>query len=255
MSRKPLCAGNWKMNLARAEATALCRALRAGIGHPLGVDIVVFPSATLLQTVGAELANSPFAWGGQDVHPEARGAFTGDVAAFQLKDLGCGWVLCGHSERRRDHSEDDFQIGRKMIAAERESLRPILCVGETAEERERGDTFSVLTRQVRGALAAGARQFEIAYEPVWAIGTGAAATPEMAQDAHAFLRGELEQSCGSEVAERTRLLYGGSVKMELALPLIAQKDIDGFLVGGASLDSEQFLTIIAASARSLRDGG
>jgi triosephosphate isomerase len=252
---RPLVAANWKMHLLRADAEALCRRLREGLPAGDGVEVVVFPSATLLAAAQATLAGSPIALGGQDVHPEDAGAYTGDLAASQLRDAGCVWALCGHSERRRYHGEDDRTIGRKMAAAARHGLRPLLCVGETAEERKRGATFEVLARQLRDALAEAPAAFDVAYEPVWAIGTGATATPEIAQEAHAFLRRELEALGGADQAAGTRLLYGGSVKADNAGALIAQDAIDGFLVGGASLDSAQFLTIIAASAMSPRDGG
>ena len=250
--RKPLVAANWKMHLLRAEAAAFCTELRVGLrdgfGPAAGTEVVIFPSAPLLDTVAAALAGGPVAWGGQDVHPEKSGAFTGDVSAAQLRDAGCSWALCGHSERRRDHFESSERVGAKMKAAESEGLRPLLCVGELEEERQAERTEEVLSAQLAAALAGGARSFDLAYEPVWAIGTGLTASPAQAQEAHAFLRGELERHRGAEFAQAVRILYGGSVKPENAAEIFAQKDVDGFLVGGASLDCGKFLAIIAASA-------
>ncbi len=247
--RRPLVAANWKMHLRRAEAAALCACLRQGLEtRPAVAEVAVFPSAPLLDTVVAALAGSGIVVGGQDVHRENEGAYTGDVAAGQLADAGCSWALCGHSERRRDHGERSGEIGLKMKAAEAAGLRALLCVGELEEERRGGRTEEVLASQLEEALAAGAAAFDLAYEPVWAIGTGATATPEQAQEAHAFLRGELARLRGGAVAAATRILYGGSVKPENAAELFGQEDVDGFLVGGASLDCGKFLAIIGASS-------
>lgn len=249
-ARRPLIAGNWKMHLVRAEARALAEGLRgAGDGH---AEILVFPSAPLLDTVAAALAGSSVAWGGQDVHRESSGAYTGDVSAAQLRDAGCTWALCGHSERRRDHRETSREVGAKMKAAASAGLRPLLCLGETEAERREQRTEEVLALQLAEAFAGGAEAcdggFDIAYEPVWAIGTGLTASPAQAQEAHHFLRRELARHRGEEVAAATRILYGGSVKPENAGVLFAENDVDGFLVGAASLDCGKFLAIIAASA-------
>ena len=253
MSRRPLVAANWKMHLLRHSARQLCAQLaaRRAAENP-GVEVVLFPGFTLLSAVAEALAGSALAWGGQDLHAQSQGAHTGDVSGAQLADVGCSWVLCGHSERRRDHGESDPQVGAKARAARQHGLKPMICLGETLEEREQGQTLEVLRRQLAAALEG--RSWEpgelaLAYEPVWAIGTGRTATPEIAQEAHAFLRRQLGELLGSS-AEQVRILYGGSAKPDNAASLIAQKDVDGFLVGGASLDPEQFWAIIAVSGQT-----
>ncbi len=248
-SRRPVAAGNWKMNLLRRDAEALCQGLCAGLDTELATDIVLFPTATLLATVARQIQGSPIALGGQDLHPDASGAHTGDVSGPQLADAGCGWVLCGHSERRQDHGESDVLIGSKARAATDHGLLPLICVGESRDERRAEQTFAVLRRQLTAALAEKPASFEIAYEPIWAIGTGEVATPELAQRAHAFLRQTLTELVGEERAATTRVLYGGSANPSNVADLIVQRDIDGFLVGGASLDSGKFLDIIGACAR------
>ncbi len=246
--RRPIAAGNWKMNLLRRDAEAFCRALRESLSDGTAADVVLFPSATLLGTVARELKGSAAGIGGQDLHPAANGAHTGDVSALQLADAGCGWVLCGHSERRQDHSESDELVGQKARAATDHGLLPMICLGESRDERRAGRTFEVLRRQLAAALAKRPAAFELAYEPVWAIGTGEVATPEIAQEAHAFLRQELDGLAGGERAAATRILYGGSANPSNVAELIAQEDIDGFLVGGASLDADKFLAIINVCA-------
>ena len=248
--RTPLVAANWKMHLLQAEAVAYCRILRDDLGSLGGLQsrIALFPSFPLLPAVARELAGSGVAVGGQDLHPEDKGAHTGDVSGAQLADAGCSWALCGHSERRRDHGESDELVGRKAAAAARHGLAPLVCVGETRDERRAGDTFTVLARQLRAALpqtAARPAGFALAYEPVWAIGTCATATPEIAEEAHRFLRVELANP--NPDPGSVTILYGGSVTPDNAASLIAQPDIDGFLVGGASLDPQKFLAIIRAS--------
>ncbi len=250
--RRPLVAGNWKMNLLQAEAAVWCRALRSDLPtSKAAVGVAVFPSFPLLPVVARELTGSSIAVGGQDLHPAEKGAHTGDVSGAQLADAGCTWVLCGHSERRRDHGESDELVGRKAAAALRHGLTPLICLGETRDERQAGRTFEVLERQLRAALAPLDSRpvgFALAYEPVWAIGTGETATPEIAQEAHAFLRRLLAGLEGvGPAAEGLSLLYGGSVTPDSAPGLIAQADIDGFLVGGASLDPRNFLAIIRGS--------
>ncbi len=252
--RTPLVAANWKMHFLRRDVEDFARALGEGLPGDIvpgsrsaapAAEVVVFPSHPLLAPAASAFAAARgVALGGQDLHPEAKGAFTGDVSGAQLRDAGCTWVLCGHSERRRDHGENDELVGLKVGAAERVGLLPLLCVGEHREERHRGDTFAVLERQLAAGLAARPQRFAVAYEPVWAIGTGETATPAMAEEAHAYLREQLVALYGNEVAGEARILYGGSVSPENAAALRQQADIDGFLVGGASLDVAKFLAII-----------
>jgi triosephosphate isomerase len=243
--REPIVAGNWKMHLVRAEAEALCAALLA---EPLPdrPEVALFPSFPLLDTVARALAGSAVGLGAQDLHPEPAGAFTGDVAAAQLADAGCGWVLCGHSERRRDHAESDELVARKARTAIAAGLVPLVCVGETRAERHAGRAFEVLARQVE-QLPIDPR-LVVAYEPVWAIGTGENATPETASDALGFLRARFARRGGAAFAERLRIVYGGSVTPENAAALAAAEEIDGFLVGGASLDPARFRAIISVFA-------
>jgi triosephosphate isomerase (TIM) len=262
-ARPRVIAGNWKMHHLRQDAERFCARLKAGLGEKTAgegrVEVLLFPSFTLLPTVARQLAGSAVGWGGQDLHPAEQGAHTGDVSGAQLADVGCSWVLCGHSERRQDHREGDDLVGHKALAARRSGLKPMICLGETAAEREAGQTFAVLERQLRAALRPGGESaeggdggdgaesldaFALAYEPVWAIGTGATATPELAQEAHAFLRRLLGDLLGEARAGGTAILYGGSVKPGNAAELIAPADIDGFLIGGASLDPDSFLDII-----------
>jgi triosephosphate isomerase len=246
-ARRQIAAGNWKMHLVRAEAEAFCRALRAGLGAA-GPEVVLFPSFPLLRPVADALAGSGVGVGAQDLHPEPKGAHTGDVSAAQILDAGCRWVLCGHSERRRDHGESDERVAAKVRAALAAGLAPVACVGETREERRSGRTFEVLERQL-GPLPDDPR-LVVAYEPVWAIGTGETATPELAGEAHAFLRERLARRAGAAAAAAACILYGGSVTPDNAAELAAQADIDGFLVGGASLDPGRFLAILGALGAS-----
>lgn len=249
-NRRPLLAANWKMHLLRREAAAFCAELLAGLGET-SAEVALFPSFPLLADVGAALDGSPVALGGQDLHPAAKGAHTGDVSGPQLIDAGCHWVLVGHSERRRDHGESDELVAAKVEAAMQHGLTPVLCVGETRDERLAGKTFEVLERQLTSALPDDPGEFVLAYEPVWAIGTGETASPEQAQEAHAFLRGALTDILGPE-AQWVRILYGGSANPENVGQLILQPDVDGFLVGGASLDPKKFLAMIRVSAAGKR---
>ena len=246
-AREPLVAGNWKMNLLRAEAAAYCREL---LSTPLAArpEVALFPSFPLLEPVGRLLAGTGVGLGAQDLHPDPSGAFTGDVSAAQLVDAGCGWVLCGHSERRRDHGETDELVAKKAVAALAAGLSPIVCVGETRAERHAGRAFDVLARQVQNLPLDG--RLVLAYEPVWAIGTGDNATPGMASDAQGFLRARVARRAGAAFADRLRILYGGSVTPDNAPALAAADDVDGFLVGGASLDPGRFRAIISAFAAS-----
>jgi triosephosphate isomerase len=247
--RRPLVAANWKMNLLKADAAEYCRDLKRGLAAPPEADVrvVIFPPFPLIPVVARELADSAVEVGGQDVHPEERGAYTGDVSALQLADAGCAWALCGHSERRQHHGEEDDLVARKAAAAARHRLTPMICVGESRDERRAGRTFEVLERQLGAALAFRPEPFALAYEPVWAIGTGDTATPETAQEAHRFLRERLAELAGEAAAAAVSVLYGGSATPANAPGLIAQPDVDGFLVGGASLDPQKFLAIIRGS--------
>jgi triosephosphate isomerase len=249
--RRPLIAANWKMNLAQKDAAEYCRDLRRGLAAPPAppdVRVVIFPSFPLIPIVARELVDSEVEVGGQDLHPEDKGAHTGDVSGPQLVDAGCSWALCGHSERRQNHGESDEWVGLKVAAAVRHhQLTPLICVGETKDERRSGRTFEVLARQLLAALAGGPDRFALAYEPVWAIGTGETATPGIAQEAHRYLRGVMAGELGEGVAEAVPILYGGSVTPDNAAHLIVQLDLDGFLVGGASLDPQKFLAIIRSS--------
>lgn len=255
MSRRLLAAANWKMHLRAGEARALCERLLARLPVP-GVEVALFPSFPLLPVVAAAVSGSDVGLGGQDLHAADAGAHTGDVSGAQLADAGCGWVLVGHSERRRDHGESDAAVAAKLEAATRHGLRPILCVGETRDERRAGETFAVLARQLAAALPVLGAGGTVAYEPVWAIGTGDTATPAQAQEAHAFLRERAAGILGDTAAAGLRLLYGGSVKPDNAPELGRQPDVDGFLVGGASLDAGHFLAIIhACGAVAAATGG
>ncbi|MDA8019589.1 MAG: triose-phosphate isomerase [Thermoanaerobaculia bacterium] len=253
--RRPIFAANWKMNLLRDEAESFCNDLRGALGSP-EADVVIFPAAPLLDSVARSIEGLSVMVGGQDVHHESEGAFTGDVSAPQLLDAGCVWALCGHSERRRDHAETDSLVGAKARAALDHGLLPMICLGETQSQRKAGETMDTLSRQLHAVLDAiessldeeGEPRFALAYEPVWAIGTGATATPALAQEAHDFLRTRLAERLGTRRASQVRILYGGSAKPGNVAELIAEPDIDGFLVGGASLDSVSFRAIIHNSA-------
>ena len=242
-TRRPLVGGNWKMHLLSGEAEEFCRRFVPLVGGETA-EVALFPSHPLVSAVAGAVAGSPVACGGQDIHPQEKGAHTGDVSGAQLVDAGCSWVLCGHSERRQDHGESDELVGRKADAAIRHGLTPLICIGETLDERRANRTFEVLERQLGRALANRPDPFAVAYEPIWAIGTGETATPEMAQETHKFLRDLLADLIGDEAATARRILYGGSAKPGNAAELFAQPDIDGFLVGGASLDPESFSAII-----------
>jgi triosephosphate isomerase len=231
------------MNLLQQDAEAFCRNF-VPRDESTTAEVVLFPSPTLIPTVVASLLDSEVFCGGQDIHAQSMGAFTGDVSGAQLVNAGCKWVLCGHSERRRDHGESSRLVGDKAKTAEQSGLTPLICLGETEDERQAGRTLRVLEEQLNGALANRPDPFALAYEPVWAIGTGQTATPDTAQEAHRFLREVLADLVGAEAAAARRIVYGGSANPDNAAELIAQPDIDGFLVGGASLDPEKFSAII-----------
>ena len=259
MSRKNIVAGNWKMNLDRAKATELAQAVASHAKEAGGVELVLCPPSLYLTTVGAAVglaANgtspSGVAVGAQNMHDKASGAFTGEIAPSMLVDLGCRFVILGHSERRTLFGETDATVNAKTKAALAAGLTPIVCVGETLEEREGNRTQAVVTTQINGSLAglspSDIEKIVIAYEPVWAIGTGKVATPQQAQDVHALIRGLLGSLASPAVAAKVRIQYGGSVKPDNAADLAAQPDIDGALVGGASLKADDFLGIAKAFA-------
>ena len=255
--RKPIIAANWKMNLNAGEAQSYFETLlmEAGDEHHTDVEVVVCPPFTALPKASETLGdNLVIKLGAQNMSAHKSGAYTGEISAAMLRELFVRYVILGHSERRQWFGETDAMINEKLRAAYESTLKPIFCVGETLAERDAGQIETVLSRQLREGL----RGFEakeisdtvVAYEPVWAIGTGRVATPAQAQEAHAFIRRELAAIAGGTVAERVRIQYGGSVKAANAATLLAQPDIDGALVGGASLDPREFVEIIKA-ARTL----
>jgi len=246
--RGKLVAGNWKLHKSIPEALAFVSELKAGIGKDEEVEVVVAPVFTALAAVGQALKGSPIRLAAQNCYPEEKGAFTGEVSPPLLKDAGCHYVIIGHSERRQIFNESDSFINRKVKAATAEGLYAILCVGETLEERDGDKTFETLENQIKNALrdipTETMGRVVIAYEPVWAIGTGKNASAAQAQEAHHFLRRLLGQIYDVETSDKIRILYGGSVKAENAGDLLFQPDIDGALVGGASLKATDFLPII-----------
>ncbi len=246
--RKPVMAANWKMYKTAAETTAAIEKLKPSVAGSAHADVVVCaPFVDLLAAVAAA-QGSNIEVGGQDVFWLKEGAYTGEVSAPMLAAIGCRWVIIGHSERRQYFGETDETVAKKTVAALEAGLKPIVCVGERLEQREAGATETVLAEQFSGGFGAlTAEQFgglAIAYEPVWAIGTGKTATPEMAADAHRFLRGQIRARFGDAVAGACRILYGGSVKPDNVKALMAQEELDGALVGGASLDPASFASIV-----------
>ncbi len=254
--RRPILAANWKMHKTVAEAVAFLEKFLPLVADADGVDVVIAPAFTALDRVGRSLADSAVRLAAQNVNPEDRGAFTGEIAPAMLADLGCHYTIVGHSERRALYGETDEFIAHKAAALLAHEILPIVCVGETLEQRESKRTFDVLGDQLTGSLARiparAADTVVVAYEPVWAIGTGRTATPETAQEVHAFVRERLQQLFG-DAAARMRIQYGGSVKPDNVRSLMAQPDIDGALVGGASLDPEAFSRIV--HFESLEDNG
>jgi triosephosphate isomerase len=250
--RTPLVAGNWKMTASLAAGEELAAEVVAGAGQVAGVELLLCPPAPLLTAVASRLAGSPVALGAQDLHWEQDGAFTGAISPRMVLEAGCTFALVGHSERRHVFGETDEVVGRKVAAAAREGLCPILCVGETAEQRQAGETEKVVQGQLEEglrALPAGARVV-VAYEPVWAIGTGQAATAEIAAGAHEHLRAILARLLGEQGAQEIRILYGGSVTAANAQEFLgagSPEDIDGVLVGGASRRAPEFLAIARAA--------
>ncbi len=248
MARREIFAGNWKMYKTSAEAGKLVKELVAGMVKKPGREYVIFPPFPYIKDVSAECSGTPLRTGAQNLYHETQGAFTGEVSPVMVKDCGCTFALIGHSERRHIFHETDSAINKKVRAALDAGLEPMVCVGELLEEREKGETAAVLERQIREGLAGFSAQdfakITIAYEPVWAIGTGKVATPEMADEAHKIIRDILKVVAGDGVSENMPILYGGSVKPDNIAGLYKMKNIDGVLVGGASLEAESFLKII-----------
>lgn len=250
--RRPFIAGNWKMYKTRSEAIALARGIADRFQLAGQVDVAVCPPSAYLDAVGQAIQGSAVGLGGQNLYPEKFGAYTGEINGQMLVDLGCRYVILGHSERRQYFAETDQFVNRKVHAALQLGLIPIVCVGETLEQRKADKTLEVVSGQFDGSLAGLStdqmQQVVIAYEPVWAIGTGVTATPAQAEEVHADLRRLLETRYNSQVAAAVRIQYGGSVKPDNAAELFQQPNIDGGLVGGASLEIESFLQIVAAAA-------
>ena len=246
--RTPFIAGNWKMHLNSKEAGLAARELAASCGKLEGIEMAVAPTATSLTAVLKELAGSNIGVAAQNCHWEPQGAFTGELSTEMIKEIGCSHVIIGHSERRQFFGETDETVNRKLQAAHRADLFPIVCIGESLDERESGKTMDVVSGQLRGALKDQSveqmMKVTLAYEPVWAIGTGKTATPDQAQEVHGFLRKQLLELFGPEVADSVRIQYGGSVKPSNVKELMAKPDIDGALVGGASLKPDSFAAIL-----------
>ena len=248
--RKPIIAGNWKMNGSRSSIKELLEGIKAGMGDVKSAEVVVCAPAIYLADVSEQLSGSKVAWGGQNLSTEAKGAFTGEISADMLLDFKSEYVIVGHSERRTLYGDTDQLVAEKFEVARKAGLKPILCIGESLEERESGVTTEVCARQINAvieksgieALADGV----IAYEPIWAIGTGVTATPEQAQETHAAIR-KLIADKDAAVAEKVRIQYGGSMNAGNAAELLAMDDIDGGLIGGASLKAEDFLAICKAA--------
>ena len=255
--KKMFICGNWKMHTTRAEAVALAQAVEPAAAANAGIlEVGVCPPFVYLLPVAEALRASAVSLGAQDMYFEPKGAFTGEVSGPMLVDAGCKYAIIGHSERRHVLGETDGLINRKVAAAHAAGLRPILCVGELLEEREKGATEEVVRRHVTGGLKglsdAQVRDTVIAYEPVWAIGTGKNATPDQANEVHAFIRGLLRKSYGADTAAAVRIQYGGSVKPENAFELMSRPEVNGALVGGASLNADSFTAIISEAAKACR---
>ena len=252
ISRKKLIAGNWKMNKTSADGVALARDLVIAVGKQSDVEVIVCPPFTAIEAVGKALEGSNVKLGAQNMHFEASGAFTGEISAPMLRAIFATHVILGHSERRTLFGETDELVNKKVLTALKNQLRPIFCIGETLAERESGSTLKVVQTQVERGLEGVSKDLAaslvVAYEPVWAIGTGKVATTEQAQEVHAFIRSLLTKLFTEPVAQKVRILYGGSMKPANAPELLAQKDIDGGLIGGASLESRSFVELVTAAA-------
>ncbi len=250
-NRKPIVAGNWKMNNTVTEALSLVAEIKRLAVESKNVDIVLCPPFTALQAVSGAISGTAIGLGAQNMHWEKAGAFTGEISASMLRELYCHYVIIGHSERRTLFGETDADVNRKVKTALASNLRPIVCVGETQKQRQANQTEAVIGAQVRAGLKEiGPDQFGpiiMAYEPVWAIGTGLTATPAQAQNVHKFIRGLLQELVGERVAQAVRIQYGGSVKPANAKELFGQPDIDGGLIGGAALDAASFMSIVKAA--------
>ncbi len=253
---KPFIAGNWKMNLTLEGSKELAASLRTGLEGMNGADVGVFPPSVFLEGVHSVLKGGSIILGAQNMHWEDKGAFTGEISGDMIKEVGCTHVILGHSERRHVFGETDSMINSKLHTAFAGGIMPIFCLGEKLDERESGDTFKVIERQLRAGLEGltteHVSRLTIAYEPVWAIGTGKTATPAQAEEVHARIRALLENSYGKNISAGIRIQYGGSVKPDNAAELLSQPDINGFLVGGASLKKDDFLKIVSVAFEQLR---
>jgi triosephosphate isomerase len=254
MSRKYLIAGNWKMNKTASEASDLVKEINSSVGEQTAVQVCICPAYTALPVSSELVEQSEVFLGAQDMSAETSGAFTGEISAEMLRDLYVTFVILGHSERRQYFGETNQVINRKILRAVQNNLKPIYCIGETLEEREAGNTLDIVRSQVREGLAdypaASVENLVLAYEPVWAIGTGKTATDEMAQEVHADIRKVLKEMFGDALGDSVRILYGGSMKPENADGLLAQPDVDGGLIGGASLTSRAFCGIVEAAQKA-----
>lgn len=249
--RRKLVAGNWKMNGSRAGNKVLLDGIKAGMADVANADVAVCAPFVYLADLEQQLAGSSIAWGAQNLSQHASGAFTGEIAAAMLNDFSCKYVLVGHSERRSLYGEDDLLVAQKYAAARAAGLTPVLCIGETLDERENNITEQVVARQLDAVIAlegvAALADGVIAYEPVWAIGTGKTASPDQAQEVHAFIRSRIAEG-DAAIADKVQILYGGSMNAANCAELLAKQDIDGGLIGGASLKAEDFLTICRAAS-------
>ena len=254
MARRYFIAGNWKMNNTAAKAVELIDGIKAKIGGETSVDVAVCPTFTALDAASKALKGSTVKLGAQNMYFEAKGAFTGEIAADMLKEFDCTYVILGHSERRQYFKEDDALINQKVKAVLANGMKPILCVGEKLEDREANKTIDVVSTQTVGGLEGlskeDAEKVVVAYEPVWAIGTGKTATPAMAQEVHAEIRKILAKLFGEEVSQKIQILYGGSMKPENADDLLAEKDIDGGLIGGAALKADSFAALVESAKKA-----
>ncbi len=256
-NQKPFIAGNWKLYKTSSEAVELVSALQEKYDEFEGAQMVVIPPFTALCDVHITLQGSPIQIGGQNVYWEDEGAYTGEISARMLKDIGCTYVVIGHSERRQYFGETNATVNKKIKAALAQDLTPIMCLGESLEEREKGETINKVETQIsegfEGFDAETVQKIIIAYEPIWAIGTGLTATPEQAQEVHSFIRKELSEKYGNETGAYAIILYGGSVKPANTFSLLKEKDINGALVGGASLNAESFIEIAKEAIKAYRE--